>query len=204
MNPAPRPSRLISGSGALDRPRALGRPPAPARPRTLAFVATLALVASGCGSGSTSGNPAESIASSPAASGAGSEGAPSGSPNASELGEHLVLVTVRDFAIDPESTSAPAGEVTFDVYNPTQEHQHEFVVIRTDLAPDALPTTGDGSVDESGDGIEVVDELEAISGGDSKQLTVDLEPGSYVLICNLVKDGTSHYQEGMRTAFTVE
>jgi len=36
--------------------------------------------------------------------------------------------------------------------------------------------------------------------------TVDLEAGSYVLICNIFDDAENeaHYQEGMRTAFTVE
>jgi len=37
---------------------------------------------------------------------------------------------------------------------------------------------------------------------------VDLDAGNYVLICNIVEeeDGetVSHYQEGMRTPFTVE
>ena len=84
------------------------------------------------------------------------------------------------------------------------EDEHEFVVIRTDLAPDALPTNDDGSVNEDGDGIEVIDEVEELEVGDSDDLTVSLEPGAYVLICNIVESDESHYQFGMRTAFTVE
>jgi uncharacterized cupredoxin-like copper-binding protein len=56
--------------------------------------------------------------------------------------------------------------------------------------------------------IEPVDEVEDIPSGGSGELTVDLEEGSYVLFCNIVQeeeDGEveSHYQNGMRTAFTV-
>ena len=43
-----------------------------------------------------------------------------------------------------------------------------------------------------------------IAVGETKDLTISLEIGDYVLICNMVEDGESHYQEGMRTAFTVE
>ena len=86
---------------------------------------------------------------------------------------------------------------------------HEFVIIKTDLEPDALPTAADGSVDEAGAGIEVIDEIEDIPAGESADpLAVDLEAGSYVLICNIVDEDVSppesHYQEGMHTAFTVE
>jgi hypothetical protein len=64
-------------------------------------------------------------------------------------------------------------------------------------------------VDEGGEGIEVVDEIEEIPVGESRSLTVDLEAGNYVLICNILQEepnGTleAHYSEGMRTGFTVE
>ena len=37
-------------------------------------------------------------------------------------------------------------------------------------------------------------------------MTLDLEAGNYVLICNIydADEDEAHYQEGMRTAFTVE
>jgi uncharacterized cupredoxin-like copper-binding protein len=42
--------------------------------------------------------------------------------------------------------------------------------------------------------------------GSSEDLTVDLDAGNYVLICNIWDEDEqeSHYQEGMRAAFTVE
>jgi hypothetical protein len=92
------------------------------------------------------------------------------------------------------------------VTNKGPDDTHEFVVIRTDLDPTELPTDETGAVDESGQGIEVVDEIEDIAVGENPSLTVDLDSGSYVLICNIYDkaEQESHYQEGMRTGFTVE
>lgn len=107
----------------------------------------------------------------------------------------------------PDADSAPAGSVTFNVTNDGPADVHEFVVMRTDLAPDALPVDETGTVDEAGEGIiEVVGEIEDIAVGDSPSLTVDLEAGSYVLLCNIYSEEESeaHYAQGMRVAFTVE
>ena len=117
-----------------------------------------------------------------------------------------VDVTLQEFAVIPAQGSAPAGDVTFNVTNKGPDDVHEFVVIQTDLAPDALPTNKDGSVDEEGKGIEPQDEIEDIPIGDTQNLTVNLAEGNYVLICNIYDkdEQESHYQEGMRVSFTVE
>jgi len=54
--------------------------------------------------------------------------------------------------------------------------------------------------------VEVIDEIEDIPVGETQSLTVDLEAGKYVLICNIYDEAEAeaHYAEGMRTAFTVE
>jgi uncharacterized cupredoxin-like copper-binding protein len=123
-------------------------------------------------------------------------------------GGTTVDVTVQEFAVLPAQDSAPAGDVTFNVTNTGPEDTHEFVVFKTDLEPDALPTAPDGSVDEEGEGVELIDEIEDIAVGDTPTLTVSLDAGSYVLICNIVEDEGDetivHYQQGMRTGFTVE
>jgi uncharacterized cupredoxin-like copper-binding protein len=117
-----------------------------------------------------------------------------------------VSVTLQEFSVIPAQESAPAGEVTFDVENTGPNDVHEFVVIKTDLAPDALPTDENGAVEEGGEGMEVIDEIEDLAVGDTQSVTVDLGAGSYVLICNIYdeEEQEAHYQEGMRTAFTVE
>ena len=119
-------------------------------------------------------------------------------------GATTVNVTLQEFSVLPDSTSAPAGEVTFHVTNDGPEDVHEFVIFKTDLAPDALPTAEDGSVDEAGEGVELIDEIEDIPVGESQDVTVTLDAGSYALICNIVESGEVHYTMGMRTGFTVE
>jgi uncharacterized cupredoxin-like copper-binding protein len=116
-----------------------------------------------------------------------------------------VSVTLQEFAVGSDPSSVSAGSVTFNLENKGPDDTHEFVVIRTDLDPTALPTDENGAVVETGAGIEVVDEVEEIPVGDTPTLTVDLTAGSYVLICNIFdeSENEAHYQEGMRTGFTV-
>jgi uncharacterized cupredoxin-like copper-binding protein len=117
-----------------------------------------------------------------------------------------VDVTLEEFAIALSPASTEAGSVTFNVENIGPDDVHEFVLVKTDLEPTDLPTLDDGSVDETGEGIEVIDEIEDLAVDASETLTVDLEAGSYVIICNIYDEteDEAHYEEGMRTAFTVE
>ena|SRR5438034_11443196 len=108
-----------------------------------------------------------------------------------------VKTTVKDFSISLDSTSAKAGSVTFNVHNDGPS-THEFVVFKTDLAPDKLPTASDGTVDEEGQGVTHIDEIEDIAAGSDQSLTVTLEAGNYVVICNL----PGHYQQGMHATFS--
>jgi uncharacterized cupredoxin-like copper-binding protein len=120
--------------------------------------------------------------------------------------ESTVAITLQEFSVGADPTSAPAGTVTFEATNNGPDDVHEFVVIKTDLDITALPTVEDGSVDETGEGIEVIDEIEEIAVDDTQSVTVDLEPGAYALICNIydADEDEAHYQEGMRASFTVE
>jgi uncharacterized cupredoxin-like copper-binding protein len=124
----------------------------------------------------------------------------------SDEGGGTVEVTLQEFAVTPAPGSIGAGEVTFEVTNEGPDDVHEFVVFKTDLAPDALPTGEDGSVDEAGEGLELIDEIEDMAVGDAATLTVSLEAGNYVLICNIydADEAESHYQEGMRVGLIVE
>jgi hypothetical protein len=115
-----------------------------------------------------------------------------------------VEARLSEYAILPEPATAAAGTVTFNANN-IGGTTHELVVIKTDLAPDALPVAADGSVDEGGAGIDVIGEIEEFDAGTTQSAAFDLDAGAYVLICNVVQDdGTSHYAEGMYAAFTVE
>ena len=106
--------------------------------------------------------------------------------------------TEADYSITLDESSAPAGDVTFDVTNDA-EQTHEFVVFKTDLSEDQLPTNADGDVDEEGEGVTHIDEIEDITAGSTKSLTVTLDAGNYVVLCNL----PGHYRQGMHTPFVV-
>jgi hypothetical protein len=123
-----------------------------------------------------------------------------------------VAVTLVEYQVKPVPTSVPAGSVTFNAKN-IGGADHTLLVINTGLA--ALPTKADGSVDETSSGITIVGKIATIpatktgtmSAEQQKSLTLQLQPGNYMLICNVVQTAngttTSHYAKGMHVAFTV-
>src|SRR4051812_4309796 len=117
---------------------------------------------------------------------------------ASGTSDSTVNATEKDFAIGVDPATAAAGTVDFEITNDGPS-THEFVVFQTDLAPEALPTNDDGTVDEEGEGVTHIDEVEDIAPGATESLHVDLDAGSYVLICNL----PGHYAQGMHVGVTV-
>jgi uncharacterized cupredoxin-like copper-binding protein len=127
-------------------------------------------------------------------------GAPTPSPAAA-----TVNVTLQEWAVGTSATAARTGTITFAVTNQGPEDVHEFVVIKTDLSLIDLPTDTEGAVDEAADAMVVKGEIEDIAVGASEELTLTLEPGAYVLICNIydAAEDEAHYQMGMRNSFTV-
>lgn len=134
-----------------------------------------------------------------------SETAPTASPRASATAatpaptaapRSGVTVTLKDFGVAATPASVPAGKVAFAVQN-TGVSPHEFLVVKSDLAPDSLPQVNQKQVDEKQ--VQVVGKTEPFDGGSKRALTVDVQPGRYVLLCNV----PSHYISGMYTAFTV-
>jgi uncharacterized cupredoxin-like copper-binding protein len=124
---------------------------------------------------------------------------------AAEGGE--VNVVLSEFIVEPDPDSADAGEITFVVDNQGGE-THEFVVVEAASA-DELPVDDDGAFDEAAFGEDnVLGEIEDVNSGDTQELTLDLEPGDYVLLCNVVEEEDteveSHFAEGMHASFTVE
>jgi hypothetical protein len=119
-----------------------------------------------------------------------------------------VEVLLYEWTVSPDPESVAAGTVTFDAEN-IGLSPHNLVVLRTDFAPDALPTNADGSANEAGEGVVIVGGVDELSGSASGSVSLELEPGNYVLICNIVEqnagggDPTVHYARGMTAAFTV-
>jgi uncharacterized cupredoxin-like copper-binding protein len=115
-------------------------------------------------------------------------------PAASALAGGSTKVTLNEFSTKASPKSASAGKVTFSVKN-AGDDEHELVVIKTSTSASKLKVSGGrattkGTVGKVGD----------IAGGKTKKLTLNLKKGHYVLLCNL----PGHYQQGMRTDFTVK
>jgi uncharacterized cupredoxin-like copper-binding protein len=108
-------------------------------------------------------------------------------------------VTERDYAISAQQPNVLAGAVELHVTN-NGPSAHQLLIFRTDLAPDRLPVSPTGGVDEQGAGVQkVFDSAGTIAAGATKTFLASLPPGHYVLVCNL----PGHYQSGMHTALTV-
>lgn len=106
-----------------------------------------------------------------------------------------IRADLREHTIALTSNEVRAGEVTF-VVRDRGGQAHDLIVIRTDAAADALPVdqqTQKASEEGRVGGVDLV------NPGKSANLKITLEPGHYVLICNV----PTHYQLGMRIDLTV-
>jgi uncharacterized cupredoxin-like copper-binding protein len=93
-----------------------------------------------------------------------------------------------------EPASVKAGSVTFTLTN-TGTKKHEMVVLKTDEPFAGLAVGADHRVSEDTSAGEVGE----TDPGKSGTVTLDLQAGKYVLVCNIEK----HYEQGMRVGFTV-
>ncbi len=112
-------------------------------------------------------------------------------------GTGAITVTETEYRITMPTT-LHTGRRTFSVTNIGTE-SHELVLVRTDLAPGALPRAG-AKVDETSPRLRVVAETAGtLRPGTTRSMTVTLAPGRYVALCDL----PSHYGLGMRVGITV-
>jgi plastocyanin len=89
----------------------------------------------------------------------------------------VIAVEAKEYAFTPSAITVPAGSVTFSIRNVgTQEHEFEIL-----------------------NGDQVVDEVEAIVPGLTKDATVTLAAGEYTFVCKL----NGHDQLGMKGTLTV-
>jgi uncharacterized cupredoxin-like copper-binding protein len=117
-----------------------------------------------------------------------------------------IAATLKEWQISLSSATHSAGAITFNITN-NGDKEHEFVVRKTDKKADGLPLNADGEVSEDapeltevGDPSEVAD---IAAGSSDKTLTVTLQPGHYVIFCNLHVEELLHYQKGMHVDLTV-
>ena len=124
-------------------------------------------------------------------------------PVLTACGPTKIDVALTTYKIVMSADSAKSGDIVFHVHNDATDLLHEFVIFKTDLPADQLPLNSEGAVDEEGAGITHIDEVE-VEMGQAADLAVNLEPGNYVLICNINDNNEMHYQHGMYVPFTVK
>lgn len=104
-----------------------------------------------------------------------------------------VRVRLVEFRVILSIASAPAGKVTFVVAN-AGKIAHDFVVLRTNLAPGKLPVAGNVAKEVGRQG-----KIPIFGPRQTRRLALTLRPGKYVLICNVA----GHYKLGMFAGFRV-
>ena len=113
-------------------------------------------------------------------------------------GDADVTVTLRDDGITLSEESIAAGELRFEGINQGNlTHELEVFLVPEGVDADALPM--EGNTVPAKETLELIDEVEDIAPGTSAPLSLDLEPGTYAVICNL----PGHYANGMHATFTV-
>ncbi len=113
-------------------------------------------------------------------------------------GTSKVDLSKATMGIKLSRTSAPHGVVTFKVTNSSKDTIHEMIVMYLADPSKPLPyLDGEQRVDEDKAGDK--GEVSELDPGKSGSLTVPLQPGKYLLICNV----PGHYAAGMWTEFDV-
>ena len=126
------------------------------------------------------------------------DGATGGGPDAAPVVSNKITGSVEEWKVNVSAQAAEAGEVMFAIAN-YGSIQHEFLVTKTSYEPGKIPVGSNNRFDEEDKGLSVVDEIPEWAVNESKVLKVNLEAGTYELLCNI----EGHYANGMHTSFTV-
>ena len=174
--------------------------------RYIAMVSVLVLAVSACGDGDeaadTSTTTVAPTTTTVAPDNTTTTEAP-GTTTTTVAASETVAVTLSEFDIETDATIT-AGEVTFDVVNDAaSEFNHEFAIIAADTYEE-LPKLDNGAVDEEAltDG-QLLGRTARLDPGQAETITFDLEPGTYVFICNIHFGPNSHAANGQTLSVTV-
>ncbi|MDB5563188.1 MAG: hypothetical protein JWN11_2606 [Hyphomicrobiales bacterium] len=115
-----------------------------------------------------------------------------------DMGHPGADMSMASLKIEATPQVVAAGAVTFKVKNISSSMIHEMIVAKL-LDSNGLPPydKATGKVDEAA--VASLGEVPELDPGMSGTLSLDLEPGTYVLFCNL----PGHYMAGMWSSITV-
>lgn len=100
--------------------------------------------------------------------------------------------------ITTDVASVKAGKIAFDVTNGSKNLVHEMLVVKVDTFDDVLPYDAqEAKVYE--DKVNDFGEVSELEPGQSGNLTVNLKPGNYLLLCNI----PGHYKMKMYSKLVV-
>ena len=103
------------------------------------------------------------------------------------------------FKVEADKFAVPAGLVTFKVTNGSSVMEHEMLIVPISDMQTPLPfNAAENRVDE--DAARSAGEVPELEPGKSGELTVELKPGLYALLCNI----PGHYGAGMWRVLAVQ
>jgi uncharacterized cupredoxin-like copper-binding protein len=112
----------------------------------------------------------------------------------------VVHVDEFDYGFHIPAGDLPSGKLLFVDTN-RGSIPHELVMFKIASVKAPLPMLKDTRLDEESSAIEsVVDSGSALAPGETRVMSADLEPGSYVIVCNL----PAHLRLGMHVIVTVK
>ena len=126
-----------------------------------------------------------------------------------------VDVALNEYSINVSRTEAEAEFLRFHIKNEGRQ-AHEFVILRkprgeggaAESAAEKPEGPGGESVAEAAPYTEVVNQVRFIQPGESRELSVEVQPGTYRLACLLVSvaagENVDHFAEGMHLDFEVK
>jgi uncharacterized cupredoxin-like copper-binding protein len=171
------------------------------------MLAVMLLLATACGGdddaddgGATATAPSETVADGETPSGDETPGGPTSTTGPTT--ELSAVLTNTPFSITLSQDTAPAGRQVIAVSNEGSVG-HNFWIIDTDLSADDLPVTNNVVDTEALDVVVnsgIATDGEDIQPGGQIEVQASLDPGTYVIICNV----PDHYTAGMQAELTVQ
>ena len=100
--------------------------------------------------------------------------------------------------IEIDKAAIAGGDVVFNVANHAMTEEHEMVLVKLNSPGQEIPVDSKKHrIEESQ--LEALGEVAGLKPSDTGSLQATLEPGTYMLLCNI----KGHFESGMATKLTV-